>query len=90
LMEFWNTQLPEFIHEVSYEELVMNKDQTIKDILEFCGLPSQMVGSKSSEVNKVVKTLSNIQVRRPMSTIPINNWYNYAEHLSQFTDSEHG
>jgi tetratricopeptide (TPR) repeat protein len=90
LMAFWNTQLPEFIHEVSYEQLVVNKDQTIKDILEFCGLPSQMVESKSPEVNKVVKTLSNIQVRRPMSSTPINNWYNYADHLSQFTDSEYG
>ena len=90
LMEFWSTQLPEFIHEVSYENLVENKNQTIKNILEFCGLPSQMVESKSPEVNKVVKTLSNIQVRRPMSTTPINNWYNYAAHLSQFTDTEHG
>jgi tetratricopeptide (TPR) repeat protein len=89
LMEFWNTQLPDFIHEVSYEQLVVNKDQTIKDILEFCGLPSQVVESKSPEVNKVVKTLSNIQVRRPMITTSINNWYNYADRLSQFTDSEH-
>jgi tetratricopeptide (TPR) repeat protein len=90
LMEFWNTQLPKFIHEVSYEQLVVNKDQTIKDILEFCGLPSQMFESKSPEANKVVKTLSNIQVRRPMSTTPVNNWYNYADYLSQFADSEHG
>lgn len=90
LMEFWNTQLPSFIHEVSYEQLVVNKDQTIKNIFEFCGLPSQLVESTFPEANKVVKTLSNIQVRRPMNTISINNWYNYADHLSQFIDSEHG
>ena len=90
LMEFWNTRLPEFIHEVSYEKLVINKNYTIKNILEFCGLSSQTDELKAPEVNKVVRTLSNIQIRRPMSTTVVNNWYHYAEHLSQFRDGEHG
>ncbi|MFT5923258.1 MAG: tetratricopeptide (TPR) repeat protein [Paraglaciecola sp.] len=90
LMDFWNTQLPEFIHEVSYENLVENKHQTIKAILEFCGLSSQINDSKALKANKVVKTLSNIQIRQPMSTTVVNNWYNYSEQLSQFRDVEHG
>ena len=88
LMDFWNIQLPEFIHEVNYENLVVNKNQTIKNILEFCGLPSQMVESGTQEGNNVIKTLSNIQIRRPISTTVVNNWYNYKQYLGQFMDGE--
>jgi tetratricopeptide (TPR) repeat protein len=85
LMQHWYAHLPGFIHEVNYDQLIENKTQTINDILEFCDLAPQIVESKGREVKKVVKTLSNIQVRSPMRTTLINNWYNYAEHLSQFT-----
>ena len=90
LMDFWSIQLPGFIHEVSYERLIVNKDPTIKSILEFCGLTLQMDELSAPEAKKVVKTLSNIQIRRPMSTTVVNNWYNYAAHLSQFRDGEEG
>jgi tetratricopeptide (TPR) repeat protein len=88
LMEHWNTQLPGFIHEVSYEKLVEDKIQSIKGILEFCELPSRTHGSKLPEANKVIKTLSNVQVRRPMSTTVINNCYNYAKYLNQFIEDK--
>jgi tetratricopeptide (TPR) repeat protein len=89
LMEHWRSQLPEFIHEVSYEQLVLDKDNTIKTILDFCGLPSIILESHGAEVKKVSKTLSNIQVRRAMNTKSIKNWHNYAEHLSLFMECEH-
>jgi len=88
LMEYWHSQLPEFIHEVSYEQLVVDKNNTIKTILDFCGLQSIIHGSHVPEVKKVIKTLSNVQVRRPMITKPIQHWHNYAEHLSLFKQSE--
>lgn len=88
LMQHWNTQLPGFIHEVSYEQLVLDKTQTIQTIFEFCGLPPIIDGSRGQEGKNVVKTLSNIQVRRPISTKRIKNWHNYAEHLSTFQESE--
>jgi tetratricopeptide (TPR) repeat protein len=89
LMQHWNALLPGFIHEVNYEKLIVDKTKTIKDILEFCGLPPQIDEFKGREVKNVVKTLSNIQVRRPMITTLTHNWYNYAEHLSQFAQGEH-
>jgi len=88
LMEYWHIQLPGFIHEVSYEQLVVNKTKTIKTILDFCGLSSQIDELKGREVKKVVKTLSNIQVRCPVSTKRIKSWHNYAQHLSFFKENE--
>lgn len=89
LMRYWHSQLPEFIHEVSYEQLVVDKINTINNILDFCGLPSQMHESSVTKVKKVIKTLSNVQVRSAMSTKSIKNWHNYAAHLSLFEESEH-
>jgi hypothetical protein len=88
LMQHWNTQLPDFIHEVSYEQLVLNKTNTIQTIFDFCDLPPIIQESRGEDSKKVVKTLSNIQVRRPISTKRIKNWHNYAEHLSTFQESE--
>jgi tetratricopeptide (TPR) repeat protein len=85
LMAYWHTQLPGFIHDVSYEQLVKNKTQTINTILDFCNLPSQNNTTSDIKVHKVVKTLSNMQVREPISTKKIDNWQNYAEHLCLFT-----
>jgi len=89
LMAYWNMQLPGFIHEVSYEQLVENKTDTIKSILDFCDLSLPKYTASGRKINKVVKTLSNIQVRGAISTEAIENWHNYAEHLALFTESEH-
>jgi tetratricopeptide (TPR) repeat protein len=90
LMAHWHRQLPNFIYEVSYENLVVNKTNTINSILAFCGLPSQKDQSNKHHNKKVIKTLSNIQVRRPMSTKSIENYLNYAEYLGQFAEDEEG
>jgi tetratricopeptide (TPR) repeat protein len=87
LMEYWHSQLPEFIYEVSYEQLVVDKNNTIKGILDFCGLQLQIHESNVSKAKKVIKTLSNIQVRGGMSTKSIKSWHNYAAYLSFFRES---
>ncbi|MGK0268058.1 MAG: hypothetical protein ACI8Y3_000665 [Paraglaciecola sp.] len=68
--------------------MVEDKIQSIKGILEFCELPSRTHGSKLPEANKVIKTLSNVQVRRPMSKTVINNCYNYSKYLNQFIEDK--
>jgi tetratricopeptide (TPR) repeat protein len=88
LMQHWDIQISGFIHEVSYEQLVLDKTKTLNAIFEFCTLPCQADESKVHEHEKVVRTLSNIQVRRPLSTKRIRNWHNYSEHLSLFKESE--
>jgi tetratricopeptide (TPR) repeat protein len=87
LMQHWNIQLPNFIHEVSYEKLVLDKTNTISEILSFCGLPPQIEDCNKTQNKNVVKTLSNIQVRGAISTKSIKNWHNYAQHLSLFNKS---
>lgn len=88
LMSYWHSQLSGFIHDVSYEQLVLDKTKTIKSILDFCGVPSQIDESQGRDAKKVSRTLSNIQVRCPMSTKSIKSWRNYAPHLHLFTESE--
>jgi tetratricopeptide (TPR) repeat protein len=88
LMEYWNTKLPGFSHDVSYEQLVADKTNTIKNILDLCGLPSEINMRNGYQTNKVVKTLSNIQVRRAISTKPIQHWHNYKKHMQIFKKHE--
>jgi tetratricopeptide (TPR) repeat protein len=88
LMLYWKVQLPKFIYEVSYEELVLDKTKIINDIYECFGLPNQLEQPKVKD--KIVKTLSNIQVRRPINTKSIKSWHNYADKLRLFTGSAYG
>jgi hypothetical protein len=83
-MDHWHTQLPEFIYEASYEKFIENPKECIQSILNFCGLKwhDACLAEVGKEVS--VKTLSKVQVRKPIKKNASTTWKNYQEHLGLF------
>ena len=86
LMKYWNSLLPEFIYNISYEELIKNqKDQTEK-LLNFSNLDWEENCMNFFKNKRNVNTASVMQVRRPLYKDSVNSWKNYEKYLSVLTN----
>ncbi len=86
LMEFWQQRLPGFVHTVKYENLVENPEAEAKKIIHFCGLPWDKACANPHENKRVVLTLSQNQVRKPVYKSSIGKWRKYEKELKPFRD----
>jgi tetratricopeptide (TPR) repeat protein len=86
LMQHWHSQLPGFVYEANYEQLVENPKKCIQVILDFCGLEWNEACLSDSDIDMSVKTLSKVQVRKPITKDASSAWKNYQEHLENFFD----
>lgn len=66
LMEHWHQVLPQFIYDLSYEELVANTETEVRKLLNFCQLPWSASCLEFYRTERAVTTLSSGQVRRPI------------------------
>lgn len=88
LMTHWKTLCPNFIYEVSYEQLILDKTTTIKTLYKDCNISTTDTQAQVKQQPPVIKTLSNIQVNRPISAKSVQQWHNYREFLSMFNDAK--
>jgi tetratricopeptide (TPR) repeat protein len=86
LMKHWHSELPGFIYEENYERLVDQPRKCIQEILEFCGLAWNDACLDASGKDVTVKTLSKLQVRKPITKGASIAWKNYQKHLDLFID----
>ena len=83
VMECWGACLEGLqMLEVPYEKLVDNQEEWSRRLIDFAGLEWDDACLKFYESKRVVDTLSNEQVRRPMYRGSINRHLNYTEHLA--------
>jgi tetratricopeptide (TPR) repeat protein len=68
--------------EVQYESLVESPDVQIRRIVEFCGLPWDDACREFHASDRVTKTASYDQVRRPLYRSSIGRWRHYEKYLS--------
>jgi tetratricopeptide (TPR) repeat protein len=74
---FWQQQhLPNFRLQ-SYEELVHNPEQQIKQLLQFCNLDWQEACLHSEHNQAPVSTASKVQVREAINTKSVGRWQKY-------------
>jgi Tfp pilus assembly protein PilF len=66
LMSFWTKLLPGRIYRISYENLVANTEQQIRELLRYCELPFHADCLAFYETERMVVTPSALQVREPM------------------------
>lgn len=87
LMTHWKTLCANFIYEVSYEQLILDKTSTIKTLYKDLNISTT---DKLACVKQqpAIKTLSNIQVNRPISTKSVEQWHNYRDFLTMFNDAK--
>ena len=87
LMAHWETVLgPERMITVEYEALVTNPNLTVRELVDFCGLPwSEQCLKPEANIRSVV-TPSVWQVRQPVYTSSVDRWRNYEPWLGAFAE----
>ena len=81
LMDWWEQILPGHICRVSYEELVRDTENQVRQLLEYCELPFDQACLSFHKTRRQVKTPSASQVREPVYQGSIDRWKNYEKHL---------
>jgi hypothetical protein len=81
LMEHWHRVLPLQIHEVVYEDLVTNHKATAEKLIAACGLEWNDSCLDFYKGDRVVRTLSRVQVRQPIYHSSIERWRCYEKYL---------
>ena len=81
LMKHWIALLPGRIFELRYDRLVTDFEPTIREMLDFCDLQFDENCVRFHETQRVVKTPSAGQVRKPIYAGSLNRWCKYREPL---------
>ena len=81
LMEHWKSIFPNQIHDLSYEQLVSNKESETRRLLDYCSLDWEENCLQHHKNKSKVKTLSTSQARRPVYQSSIGSWKPHKEEL---------
>ena len=65
-MRHWQSVLPGFVYDVSYERLVQDPAAGIRGLLELCRLDFEPACLDFHESKRSVQTASAVQVRKPI------------------------
>ena len=82
-MVFWNSEFKDQIHNISYENLINDKENEVRKLLKFCGLGWDENCLNPHMNKKIVATASLAQVRTPVYKSSINKWKNLEDELSE-------
>jgi tetratricopeptide (TPR) repeat protein len=88
LMEHWRIVLPEgAFYELQYEELVADKENQIRRLIDYCGLEWNDACLESHKSSRSVKTASITQVRQPIYASSVERWRHYEKHLQPLVNA---
>lgn len=66
--ERWAERYPTHVYQHSYESLIADPEQTVRKLLDFCGLPFEESCLHFHETAREVRSPSATQVRRPLGS----------------------
>ncbi|HEY8122268.1 MAG TPA: sulfotransferase [Myxococcota bacterium] len=81
LMAHFDRVLPGRVHRMIYERTVDDFEPEVRRLLDYCGLPFDARCLRFYENDRVVRTASSEQVRRPIYREGKDHWRSYAEFL---------
>jgi tetratricopeptide (TPR) repeat protein len=81
LMDHWRRELPGFIHDIDYEDLVADQEAETRRLLAFCGLPWEDACLMFHETRRAVQTASAGQVRKPIYRDSVRAWKHHERQL---------
>ena len=87
LMDHIRAAAPGFMAHVRYEELVDEPERVLRSVLEYLGLEWDDSLLSFHESDRVVRTPSAEQVRRPLNRSGIGTWKPYAEWLGPLREA---
>ncbi len=83
LMAHWHTVLPEgTILDLPYEQMVEDTEGQARRVLEFVGLPWDPACMEFYRNDRLVKTASVAQVRKPIYKTSVARWRHFGRHLT--------
>ena len=86
LMEHWKTVLPDFIYDISYEDLVANQEEQSKALLAFLDLDWDPACLQFHKTARSVSTASFAQVRKPIYNDSVKLWKRYGKKIKPLLD----
>ena len=81
VMAHWDAVLPGRVHRVIYERMVDDTEAETRALLEACGLAFEPACLRFHETERVVRTASAEQVRRPIYREAKTQWRAFESHL---------
>ena len=87
LMNFWNKSIPQFIHNIKYEDLISDSENEIKNLLSFCNLDWEKSCLEFYKNKRAVKTVSSAQVRKSFYNSSVDSYKNYERFLTDLNSS---
>ena len=84
VMNFWKTKFPDFIYELSYEQLVNNQEEDSKKLIKFCGLEWEEECLNFHNSSTPIHTVSLYESRKPIYKSSINLNTKYSKYLDFF------
>jgi tetratricopeptide (TPR) repeat protein len=81
LLAYWQRIAPDSVHVVRYEDVVADGEETLRNVLAYCGLEAAP-GMLDITANQApVSTASSSQVRQPIHARGIGAWKRYSRQL---------
>ena len=87
LMDHWHKVLPGKVLTVQYEEMVANTEETVRGLLEHCGVSFEDECLRFFENKRPVRTASSEQVRQPIYKKAVEYWKNFEAELEPLRDA---
>jgi len=87
LMNHWRDMLPGVIHDIHYEDLVMDQESETRALIEFFGLDWDDSCLEFQKTARPVHTTSSVQVRKPIYNDSIQSWKRYENRLSPLREA---
>jgi tetratricopeptide (TPR) repeat protein len=87
LMAHWDDVLPGKVHRVFYEDLIENPEIEIRRLLDHVGLAFEDACLRFYENDRIVRTASSEQVRKPIFTEALDHWRHYEPWLGPLKSS---
>jgi tetratricopeptide (TPR) repeat protein len=87
LMEHWRMVLPLKMVEISYEDMILNTEQTARRVLEFLGLEWEERCLSPHTNPCAVETASQWQVRQPIYRHAVGRWRHYEKQLTPLKEA---
>lgn len=82
-MKHWNETISNPIFELSYENIVENPDQLIRQLVDFCGVEWNDACLDFHKTKRTVATASHDQVRKKIYSSSVGKWRNYEQYLEE-------
>lgn len=87
LMAHFDRVLPGRVHRVHYERMVEDTENEVRRLLDYCGLPFEEGCLRFYQNDRVVRTASSEQVRRPIYKEGVDHWRNYEPWLDPLKEA---